>query len=280
MFKKGIKEKQLMDNYIKLGLIIMVLFISVIAFFILNNQKENAYLYFEGNVYVNDGTGWKQANNEMKVYEGYEIKTLENATATIIFYDLNVLTLDSNTEIKIERISKDEIKVFQKLGETWSKVEKITGLKSYEVRSPDVAAVVRGTSFIFGMNNVKVDEGTISLLTKGQEIKVENASYDVETSKLSYLTNKDKELFKQFVIKHSRAYSAFLLNKLIEEDKTKFSALSDIEKKEIKKAFISYIIGNTGKEALKEKIINITRKNLVALNVEKQKELEEKLTSL
>ena len=156
-----------------LGVIIIGL---VLAYFLVfSNKGTDAYLYIDsGVVQVNQGKGWVAATNEMGLKETDSVKTLEG-TATIIFYESEILRLKQNTEVNIKDISKDSLTVKQNSGKTWSKVVKLTGVTSYNVETPDTVATVRGTGFgtlvSDGSSDILVGEGIVNVSGNLVELK-------------------------------------------------------------------------------------------------------------
>jgi hypothetical protein len=140
----------------------------------------------EGNVSVmKAGTGsWIEAQVGMSLEAGDSVKTGDNSSAEITFFDGSTIELQAGTEIEITSldISTDTgsttITLEQTIGNTISRVTKILDPAShYEVETPTGVAAVRGsvmqvyviedgTSWIINL------EGDISVVAQGVELQI------------------------------------------------------------------------------------------------------------
>ncbi|GAG16301.1 unnamed protein product, partial [marine sediment metagenome] len=111
--------------------------------------------------------------------ENYKIKTLNDGKASIVFYESDILRLEENTEIDLQEISEEKISIKQNLGDTWSRILRLTG-KEYEIETPTTVATVRGTGFSVSIKeeSVVVGDGTVSVKSKAEDI-----SKDIEANK-------------------------------------------------------------------------------------------------
>ncbi len=137
--------------------LIIIICIIVFAWIILNPEvvaeKIEAQLIIEsGDVQVKSGEGsWTSAENGMALHQSDSIKTGDNSSASIILYKTSIVRLDSNTEITLEELIREEetrITIQQDSGRTWNAVNKISGIDNYEVQTPTTVASVRGTGFV------------------------------------------------------------------------------------------------------------------------------------
>jgi len=122
-----------------------------------------------GNAQYKSSGDWQNANNGMTLNQGDSVKTLDNSAAKIIFSD-SVLRLDANTEIALDTLNKDTVSISQAIGKTWTNLLKISGIKSYEISTPDAIATVRGTVFSIEIGNgtrVAVINGTVHTSVNG-----------------------------------------------------------------------------------------------------------------
>ena len=175
----------------------------------------------QGNVqYMMEGNDWKPASNGMTLKQGYSIKTLADSRANIIF-SYSVMRLDSNSEVSLDELAKESISMTQSMGSTWSRLLKISGIKSYEVSTPEAIASVRGTGFAVYYDGktmeLKVSEGTVNFGSEenskdvpadkqaevGEDgtMKVEDLQSDDWIAKNLQLDEQHKQEVKQHILK-------------------------------------------------------------------------------
>ena len=154
---KKIKSKTSGKKY--LLIIPIIIIICIIGFVLLTINLDlispdtaKAQLIIEsGTVQVkHTGESWTTAENGMDLYQSDSVKTGNNASATIVFFQSSIIRLDSNTEITLDQILEEvesSVKIKQDSGRTWNTVLKISGIDNYEVQTPTTVASVRGTSF-------------------------------------------------------------------------------------------------------------------------------------
>ena len=93
---------------------------------------------------------WEQAEDGMTLKEGYSVKTGDDSYALITFFDGSTMEIDPNSEVLIERMESDgdvtTIGLYQRIGRTWHRVEKLIDPSSrYQVETPAAVGAVRGT---------------------------------------------------------------------------------------------------------------------------------------
>jgi len=126
---------------------------------------------------------WQGGTDGMVLEAGTVIRTGQESKVLLTFFEGSTIVLESNTEIRIEQLSKESdgcniILLRQFLGRTWSLVEKLTDIRSrYEIQTPSANAMVRGTSFIVDVNDggsthVGVTEGVVAMAAQGAEVPV------------------------------------------------------------------------------------------------------------
>ncbi len=153
--------------YISLIIVAVLAAAGIGAYFYFTGSPETvAYLNIEsGNVQVNAGSGWQAATDQMELGKNYGIKTLSDSQASIVFYESDVMELSPNTEVELAQLVASQVKVNQKSGETWNRVNKLTGTREYTVETPNSVATVRGTGFGVnvsqGGDQIDVDDGTV-----------------------------------------------------------------------------------------------------------------------
>jgi hypothetical protein len=101
-----------------------------------------------------------------------KVRTKDDGSAVIVMYESILVELDANTEVSIEQLSKDKVKLNQQSGSTWNKFAAISGIKSFEVETPTTVATVRGTEFWVDMDSVGVDEGQVDATMKGKLLRL------------------------------------------------------------------------------------------------------------
>jgi hypothetical protein len=181
------KGKQRSDKPLnkKILLIIPVIIIICIVGWILIIQSPavaKAQLIIEsGDVQIKHEKGqWIDAENGMDLFQSDSVKTGDNTAASIILFESSIIRLDSNTEVTIQEIIREEetsVKIQQDEGRTWNTIRKISGIDNYEIQTPTTIASVRGTSFLMellpdGNTTVGVSNGTvnITILINGSKV--------------------------------------------------------------------------------------------------------------
>lgn len=167
--KENKKAKLGKLGYIFLGLIVLVIIILFVAYsYITKSSMDVALLNIEeGSVLVDNGGGYVAAQDNMRLGLKDSVKT-ESGKASIILYESIVISLDANTEVKIEELSKKNIRLSQKSGSTWNKFKSLFGAESLIVETPESVASVRGTTFRVKMNSLLVGEGRVNYEYSGE----------------------------------------------------------------------------------------------------------------
>jgi hypothetical protein len=154
--KKGVK--------IAIGIVVVILLAAVFLFKSVTGEKTTpAYLVVDsGTVFVNGVL----TQNEQDLKKGDIIRT-ESGEATVILYDSIIISLESNSEISLEALTKDHPQVKQVSGSIWTKFADVVGIQQFDVQTPNTVATVRGTEFgvdVDGNNTVvPVGEGTVDV---------------------------------------------------------------------------------------------------------------------
>jgi len=151
--KKDTKSKSMKKIIFLILPIIIIICVAVFVWFALKPEVIRAQLIIEsGTVEIKHGSGtWISAENGMLLYESDSVKTGNNSSASIIFLKTSIVRLDSNTEVTLEKLIKEEetsITLHQDSGRTWNTVYKISGIDNYEIQTPTTVASVRGTAFV------------------------------------------------------------------------------------------------------------------------------------
>ncbi|MDD3175680.1 MAG: hypothetical protein PHU51_04345 [Candidatus Nanoarchaeia archaeon] len=129
----------------------------------------------------------------IKTTEGEAILTIKQAT---------IITVDPNSEIKIDDLTDDSLKISQVQGSSWNKFLALTGIKSYDVQTTHTVASVRGTGFYVKpgseFDTFMLGEGELALegwndtLKPFQKVIV----YENQTYELQNLTEEEIQFLK------------------------------------------------------------------------------------
>ena len=108
---------------------------------ILYKEKGDVYIKNKGEDIVQPvGASSIEINNQTEVTTG------SSSRASILLPDNSLISLSENTVITIN-YGEYGTSVFQSLGQTYHRVQKLVTGKSYEVQTPSTLAAVRGTKF-------------------------------------------------------------------------------------------------------------------------------------
>ncbi len=154
------------------AIVILVILAGAYFVFIAPKPATAAILYIEKEgVEVNTGSGWQTGADEMELKKNSQVRTSQGE-ATIIFHEGEVMHLEPNSEVKLDEISGNEIKVTQLAGETWNKVTKISGISEFTVETPSTVATVRGTEFFLTDEQLDVMNGQVDYENKADKKKM------------------------------------------------------------------------------------------------------------
>jgi len=114
---------------------------------------------------------------------GDRVQTAERSHAMVTFFDGSTLEIEPATTVQIEEASSAAsgaiaIRIAQTIGRTWASVQKLSRADSkFELRSPTMTAVVRGTGFLTevladGTSTVETTDGTVQVTAQGQTVNV------------------------------------------------------------------------------------------------------------
>jgi hypothetical protein len=115
------------------------------TFTLLKETGEIMYKESEGDDYVNLN------KSEIELESGSFVKTDLDTFAQVILPNNSVVSIDELTEIQIE-FEEDSTNIDQLTGNTWHRVKSLSSGDSYEVKTPNTIASVRGTIFSVGVN--------------------------------------------------------------------------------------------------------------------------------
>ena len=157
--EQPIKEKpDFFRKKFRLIIPVIIIICIIIALWVILNPEVAAdeakaqLIINSGDVQVKSSSeSWKLAENGMYLYSSDSVKTSDNSSASIILFETSIIRLDSNTQVTIEELIREEetsVTIQQDSGRTWNTVYKISGIDNYEVQTPTTVASVRGTAFV------------------------------------------------------------------------------------------------------------------------------------
>ena len=135
-----------------------------------------AYIdYFEGKVTVFSSGEELEAEFGMSVYESDSITTESGATAVLSLPYDRIIKLGENTHLNLQSLS-ESTQIRLSSGSLFSKVNRLLG-KGYSVRTPSMAAGVRGTEFFiaFGRRIEDTPDIWLCVNTGSVAVSVEGA---------------------------------------------------------------------------------------------------------
>jgi len=208
--KKAKKKKPILLIII----LAIVVLIGIVCALLFVHATSAAILYMEsGIVEVDSGNGWQVASDEMQLHLNDKVRTSAASSASIALYEGEIIRLDENTEVSIDKLSQESITINQRSGSTWSKITKISGIKEYDVETPTTVATVRGTGFgirVGAGTDLLVDEGSVNFKKGTEELNVnagekaiagekfeKSAMTDADKAWLSGQKEKDIEILKK-----------------------------------------------------------------------------------
>lgn len=203
--------------------ILAVLFISLAAgyIYITSSSTTKAYLNVEsGEVMVDSGNGFILVEDGVKLKANNIVKTNADSEASIIFYESVVLSLDPNTEVLVESLAKDNLKVKQNSGSTWTKFMTILGVMGMSIETPGTVATVRGTNFGVDMDFVYVDEGLVNVRSELGEEEIgagENALYEEGKLTKGNLTEQQKQRIIEFKKRQIKILEEIRMNEILKK---------------------------------------------------------------
>jgi ferric-dicitrate binding protein FerR (iron transport regulator) len=135
-------------------------------------------------VLLEDSIAWTEAEINTQLRAGDRIRTTDNSSAIITFFEGSVIELESNTEVGITELiievgpKSTTISLEQVIGTTINRVQKLVDTaSSYEIETPSAVAAVRGTEYEVVVRSdstttVIVTEGNVSVTAQGVSVLV------------------------------------------------------------------------------------------------------------
>ncbi len=136
------------------------------------------------------GIEYKKAAGGEEITVGSKIITDKGARAQIVYPNKSVTRIDENSEITVAKLEANNnfaVSISLEAGRVWSRVAKLLGAQSYETKSTQTIAAIRGTSYGHATDKTKGQDTIISLrknvltrcLNKSQEATVPENSKGV-----------------------------------------------------------------------------------------------------
>ena len=101
-----------------------------------------------GMALIKSDNQWHAGTDGQMLYQGDSVKTNPGSQASLVFINIGELRLEPQTEVTLTMLTPISVRVYQTIGDTYSKVKKLFDpASSYEVETPTAVASVRGTAF-------------------------------------------------------------------------------------------------------------------------------------
>jgi hypothetical protein len=135
-------------------------------------------------VLLEDSTIWTEAEVNTQLRAGDRIRTADNSSAVITFFEGSTTELKPNTEIGITELiievgpESTTVSLEQIIGTTINRVQKLVDTaSSYEIETPSAVAAVRGTEYEVAVmsdstTTVVVTEGSVLVTAQGVSVLV------------------------------------------------------------------------------------------------------------
>jgi hypothetical protein len=229
----------------------------------------------QGNVEVDEGSGYAPATEGMELDEGAKIRTAPAGQAYVVLYEGVIVRLQENTEITLAELTKSSQQVQQSTGSTWSKIAKLGGVQGYSVQTPTTTATVRGTSFSVG-GVLMVIEGVVEVDEPGFKGKVE-AGHKLVNGTVMPFDEADLIIVREQLNFELQTLRELRLREVYKDDAAMYVARHtyDATDEDIEKFFLDLDAGHNSEEDIKShaKVITPSMKRVFAYDAEIQKTL-------
>ena len=142
-----------MKKLSKINLLICLCLAPFSSFADADRQVAGTITFMMGDVFVShDKTAWVNANFDMKIHQGDQIRTEAESRCEITLEDGTLVRMDENSSQKLEKcmVSKTakEVSLFLSSGKMWLNARKILAKSdSFKVRTNKAVCAIRGTKF-------------------------------------------------------------------------------------------------------------------------------------
>ena len=142
-----------MKKLSKISLLICLCFASFSSFTEANQQAAGTITFMMGDVFVShDKTAWVNADFDMKIHQGDQIRTEAESRCEITLEDGTIVRMDENSFQQFEKCiikkTSKEVSLFLSTGKIWLNARKILAKSdSFKVRTNKAVCAIRGTKF-------------------------------------------------------------------------------------------------------------------------------------
>lgn len=142
----------------KLFICIFILFLPILLFADDSRRIAGSIDFMLGDVFVStNGKDWQDADFDMEIKEGDQIKTEEESRCEIVLVDGTIVRMDENSIQQFEKVAPQNAakkkSLFLFAGKVWINTRKILSKgESFRVRTNKAVCAIRGTIF-------SIDEG-------------------------------------------------------------------------------------------------------------------------
>ncbi|MBW2569690.1 MAG: FecR domain-containing protein [Deltaproteobacteria bacterium] len=137
----------------KISLLICLCLTTFLSFAGANPQKAGIVTFIIGDVFVShDKTAWINADFDMKIHQGDQIRTEAESRCEITLEDGTIVRMDENSFQQFEKCitskTGKEVSLFLSTGKMWLNARKILAKSdSFKVRTNKAVCAIRGTKF-------------------------------------------------------------------------------------------------------------------------------------
>ena len=156
------------SHYFIIGGVLALLILGICVYTAFASPTVKAQLIVQsGTVQVDSGKGYMPVTDVVRLKESDKVRTLDGE-ASVILHESVVVDLEPHTELVIDDLDTNGLKLSQPEGDTWTKFAHITGVKTVEISTPDTVATVRGTFFGLNKDRILLGNGQVDYRVKGQ----------------------------------------------------------------------------------------------------------------
>ena len=227
--------------------IIFILTAAWLAYTIFASSTVVAQLHIESSTVILNGN---PVTTDQEVSTKDVIETT-NGKATVILHDSIIISLEPNTRITLDSLTRKNPAVSQSTGTTWNTFMKLAGIDGFDIKTSNSIASVRGTGFQLTDKKILTADGTVTYNDAGKTFTVTEmtaveqgqqrpANNEEKTSVKNYYrqtvselkrmrkTEMNKHKFLMSMIKTQYGMSDDMINKKIDEVDTGTTNVDDI----------------------------------------------------
>jgi len=186
-----------MKQLSKISLLICLCLATFPSFAGANRQVAGTVTFMMGDVFVShDKTTWVNADFDMKIHQGDQIRTEAESRCEITLEDGTIVRMDENSSQQFEKyiVSKSakDVSLFLSTGKMWLNARKILAKSdSFKVRTNKAVCAIRGTKFRVDTDDyqtqISVHKGVV-------------ATWSTLFDKAEYKANKDAAISKPYPV--------------------------------------------------------------------------------